>query len=183
VIIVILIVAGLVIFFAWPEKEEVPGEVTVPEVTPKEITPEIPTDWQTYQNEEYGFKVSYLTGERWPSEIVSGPIPNLFVFGPDGLNDEMIWLEITDLPLEIYYPKEATRRQIFLANQEATRYEWESEISSLRGVEGPSQYKNIVVGPIEHKGKFYVWSLNHSVKDSEVFEVFDQIITTFELID
>lgn len=64
-IIVVLAIAGLAIYFNWPKEKQFP-EIVVPQSE----TPEIPEDWKTYRNEEYGFEFRYP--EDWLFEVSPG---------------------------------------------------------------------------------------------------------------
>jgi hypothetical protein len=75
ILIIISITVSLAIYLSWPREEKAP-EI----VTPKKEIPEIPADWKTYRNEDYGFEFKY------PGDYtVDESLESIRIEGPNGL--------------------------------------------------------------------------------------------------
>jgi hypothetical protein len=200
VIVVILLAVGLALFFTWPREEKAP-EVIAPEVTPEEeITlPEIPADWKTYKNEEYGFEVKHP--EEFQIEE-GGPTYELgvFYFG-SGPYEYRISLVISNISPEKYslpFPEEIRQeltkiegakeiqiREITVDKEKGILYTYEIDVPAgfERGVEYEAYTRRIITAQVIRGDKLYEFHLARSINYSEIFEFFDQMLSSFQFID
>lgn len=189
VIVAMIAAVGLAIFFTWPREEKTP-EAIAPEMTStpeEEIPPEIPADWQTYRNEEYGFEVSYPgEGQMTDEGLINLP------FTPGTLLLEkylMIWVEETlsgqCSPLEA--PEVREPEMIQFGNIEFTKQ------IGYEGAAG-SVYETIEYSTVKDNQCFHLTfilrSANPGVFDipppdfdhEKETEIFEQIVSTFRFL-
>jgi len=151
-----------------------------------EKTSEILPDWKTYRNEEYGFEISYHEKETPIEE--GGPTnePNVFYFG-HGPYEHKISLIVFDISERKEYPSpfEYTKvTEITIDNEEGTEYEneWVRSAGFERGVYYESHIVREITVEVEHKNKIYRFRILKAADYSEIFEIFDQMISTFKFL-
>lgn len=183
VIVIFLFTVSLAVFLVWSKEEKI-SEI----VATKETVPEIPVDWKTYRNEEYGFEVSYPENMYFDE---GGPtyLPNVFYFG-DEPREYIISLVIFDSSKGEEFPppewiKQVGVSEFIMGNERGLRYEYEREVPAgfERGVHYEAYVFKSVIVEVEYQKKVYRFSLNRGIEDQEFFRKFDQIIATFKVID
>ena len=78
---IVLATAGIVYLFI-PKGANAPFVVPNPQPQPTPVSTEIPKDWKTYRNEEYGFEISYPIG--WHQSDSEAKNVELIVQDKDG---------------------------------------------------------------------------------------------------
>ena len=158
-ILVAFILAGLAVYFTWQKTEKI-SEITSSEIIQKEQISEIPADWKTYRNEEYGFEFKYPPNWEF---LVNDPYgkknPSFRDKKYDGSFEwpgvDIDWLPIYGLEI----PK-----------TESKTFELENEKNSIITISFTKEFKRIVA-----TCKLYL--------DPNVIKICNQMLSTFKFIE
>lgn len=191
-IVLFLLIAG---FFGYKTsqgnliKQVQPTPLTLPTVKPQ-ITPlpsplpesEIPADWKTYKNEEYGFEFKYPS--KW-----------LYLETPTNIyqtTEEQIWLgksvnppsgtdAKTDISIIINKADPSSNwEEKYFNDYKSERYQLgDIQAKKISGINKESLNNELIV--IASTGNFYLQILSNQSEES--LKYFDQILATFKFLE